>query len=325
MTINSITNKLEALNLKKRVPKVFYWIFMYALLIGLAYVLLYPLLIMLTKAFRPVEDMFNPSIVWISSGATWENFKNAIYALDFWDTLVTTFRVVAVDSLLVLFICSMAGYGISRFKLKLKPVFIVIMILTIIVPIQTYIVPLYFEFVYFDFFGIGEVVGLFTGKTATINLVDSEFSLYVMNLFGNGFRSGLFILVFMRFFQGIPKELESAARIDGASEFAIYSRIMLPNMKPAFIVVTVFAFVWNWNDFYYSRLLMRKNPLLAVRMDSITELVNNIVNQGAWGENVQSTPVLFAACLLFVIPPLIVYIILQRGFTQSFERSGIVG
>jgi len=325
MTISNIVNALEKLKVKKYFGKILYWTFMYALLIGLAYILLYPLLIMLTKAFRPVEDMYNPSIVWISSGVTWDNFKNAIYALDFWDTLSTTFRVVLVDTLIVLFICSMAGYGISRFKLKLKPIFVVIMILTIIVPIQTYIVPLYFEFVYFDFFGLGDIVGWFTGTPATINLVDSEFSLYIMNLFGSGLRSGLFILVFMRFFQGIPKELESAARIDGANEFAIYSKIMLPNMKPAFIVVTVFAFVWNWNDFYYSRLLMRKTPLLSVRMDNIVELVNSIVNQGGWGENVQSTPVLFATCLLFVIPPLIIYIILQRGFAQSFERSGIVG
>ena len=96
-------------------------------------------------------------------------------------------------------------------------------------------------------------------------------------------------------------------------------------MKPAFIVVTVFAFVCNLNEFYYSRLLMRKTPLLSVRMDNIVELVNSIVNQGGWGENVQSTPVLFAACLLFVTTPLIIYIILQRGFAQSFERSGIVG
>lgn len=321
----NIKNSINSQKIKKYAPKVGYWIFMYALLIGLAYVLLNPLLIMITKAFRPVEDMFNPSIVWISSGVTWENFKNAIYAIDFWDALITTGRIVIVNTLIVLFICSMAGYGISRFKLKLKPLFIIIMILTIIVPVQTYIVPLYFEFVYFDFFGIGEVLGLFAGKTVSINLVDSEFSLYIINLFGSGLRSGLFILVFMRFFQGIPKELESAARIDGASEFAIYSKIMLPNMKPAFIVVTVFAFVWNWNDYYYSRILMRKTPLLSVRMDDIVALVNNIVNQGAWGDNVQSTPVLFAACLLFILPPLIIYIILQRGFAQSFERSGIVG
>ncbi len=322
MNIKTSINKQM---LKKYIPKVCYWIFMYALLIGLAYILLNPLLIMITKAFRPVEDMFNPSIVWISSGVTWENFKNAIAALDLWKTLILSLRVVSVNTILVLCICSMTGYGLARFKLKLNPLFIVIMILTIVVPVQTYIIPLYFDFVYFDFFGIGEVIGWFTGKASTINLVDSEFSLYITNLFGSGLRSGLFILVFMRFFQGIPKELENAARIDGASEFVIYSKIMLPNVKPAFIVVTVFAFVWNWNDYYYSRLFIRNQPLLSVKMDGIKELVNNIVNQGAWGENLQSTPVLFASCLLFILPPLILYIIMQRGFAQSFERSGIVG
>ncbi len=305
--------------------RVVYWIFIYALLIGLAYVLLYPLIIMLTKAFRPVEDMYNPSIVWISSGFTWENFKNAIDALNYKDSFILAIRITFINTVLSLLICSMMGYGLSRFKLKLNPLFMAITILTIIVPVQTYIVPLYFRFSNFDFFGIGSLIGLFTGESLTVSLVDSEFSLYVLNLFGNGLRSGLFILVFMRFFQGLPMELENAARIDGASEFGIYSRIMLPNIKPAFIVVTLFSLVWNWNDYYYPRLLMSGNSTLSVKMENVKMLVNNVVNPGGWGENLQSTPVLFAATLLFVLPPLVIYIILQRGFTQSFERSGIVG
>lgn len=311
--------------LKDITGKVLYEIFLYAILIGLAYVIMYPLIIMITKAFRPVEDMYNPSIVWISSGFTWQNIKDAIAATNYFNVFLTTIRIVIVDTLLSLVVCSMTGYGISRFKLKLNPLFLAVIILTIIVPVQTYVVPLYFEFSHFSFFGVGKLWGAITGSGFTVSLVDSEFSLYVLNLFGNGIRSGLFILVFMRFFEGIPKELENAARIDGANEFKIFSRIMLPNIKSAFIVVSVFSFVWNWNDYYYSRLLFRNRLTLAIEMDNIKELVNGIVNQGGWGENLQSTPVIFAACLLFVLPPLIMYIIMQRGFSQSFERSGLVG
>lgn len=311
--------------LKNVTGKFLYKVFLYAILIGLAYIIMYPLIIMMTKAFRPVEDMYNPSIVWISSGFTWQNIKDAIAATNFFPTLILTIRIVLIDTFLSLIVCSMTGYGISRFRLKLNPIFLVIIILTIIVPVQTYVVPLYFEFSNFSFFGIGKLLGVITGNSFNISLVDSEFSLYILNLFGNGIRSGLFILVFMRFFQGIPKELENAARIDGANEFKIFYKIMLPNIKSAFIVVSVFSFTWNWNDYYYSRLLLRNHPTLAIKMDNIKELVNGIVNQGGWGENLQSTPVIFAACLLFLLPPLIMYIIMQRGFSQSFERSGIVG
>lgn len=310
---------------KNKALKITYFIFLYAFLIGMAYVLLYPILIMLSKAFRPVEDMLNPNIIWISSRITFDNFKVAVLALEYFPTLVKTLRITLINTVLAMISCSMAGYGISRFKLKLKPLFVIIMILSILVPIQTYVIPMYYDLVYFDFFGIGSLIGLFTGEALTVNLVNNEIVFYIINALGVGLRSGLFVLIFMRFFAGLPKELESAARIDGCNELKIFLKVMLPNMGSAYLVVFLFSFVWNWNDYYYSNLLMRSSALLSTKLSQAKELVTSVVSRGTWGSNADTLPTMFAASILVILPPLIIYAVLQRGFVQSFERSGIVG
>jgi len=298
---------------------------LYSFFLGMSYVLLYPMLIIITKSFRPLEDMYNPSIVWISSGFTLENLRTAIKVLDYFPTLLLTIRIVLVNTLISLIICSMAGYGLARFRMEFAPVFIGIIIATIIVPVQTYIIPLYFQFVNFDFFKLGRLIEVFTGTPAVVNLVNTEFTFYIMNLFGCGMRSGLFILIFMQFFKNLPKELENAARIDGCTELGTYIRIMIPNVKAAYLVVFLFSFVWNWNDYYLSQMFMRRNMLLANKLGMIRELVNPVVNPGGWGDGVSGSVAIFASTILFILPPLLIYIVAQRRFIQSFERSGIVG
>lgn len=309
----------------QRIGPILYKVFLYAFLLGMAYVLLYPLLIIISKSFRPQADMYNPSIIWISSGVTADNIKMAIQALNYFPTLVLTVRVVLLNTLLSLVVCSMTGYALGRFKMRKKPLFVGLTLATIIVPVQTYIIPLYFQFAYFDFWGIGQIARVFRGEAATVSLINSESAYYMLNLFGCGLRSGLFILIFMQFFKNLPKELESAARVDGCSEFRIFTRIMIPNMGPAFLVVFLFSVVWNWNDYYLGQLLMRRKMLLANKLGMVKELVNAVINPGGYGDGVSGTVVVFSSTILFILPPLILYIFAQRRFIQSVERSGIVG
>lgn len=203
-------------------------LFRLAFLIGMAYVLLFPLLVMLSRALRPQADMYNPSIVWIPSGLTLENFRLAFDALNYDTSLVFTLRIVLISTVFSTVSCSMAGYAIGRYHLKANKLLIVMAVLTFLVPMQTYIIPLFFRMKYFDFFGIGSLIGLFTGNPLTINLTNTEVPYYLLNALGSGLRSGIFILLFTQIFRGLPKELEDAARIDGAREFRIFARIMVP-------------------------------------------------------------------------------------------------
>lgn len=313
--------------LKRHVPHFLYSIFRYAFIIGMAYVLLYPILIMFTRAIRPMTDMDNPSIVWIPSGITMENLQIAWQRLQFPTTMLFTSRVVLISTLLSLVSCSMAGYALARYRMKLNGFFMAIAILMIVVPMQTYIIPLTLQMKYYTPLSIGNIIALITGTDMEnyqlLELTGSEWSYYFTAAFGSGLRSGLFILVFMQFFKGMPKELEDAARVDGCSELRTFVQVMVPNAGAPFLVVTLFSIVWYWNDYYFAQMMMPSSNMFATKLSLMSTTLHNMQTDGT--NPMQRTVVLFAGALLFILPPLLLYLYLQKYFVQSIERTGIVG
>lgn len=310
---------------KQHIGKIAFAVFRTAFLIGMAYVLLFPLIVMITRAIRPYTDMYNPSIVWIPSTLTLENFEYALQALGGTSSIFRTLRIVFISTLLSMFTCSMAGYGLARFRIKLSGLFIILAAVTVMVPIQTYVIPLFFEFRFFDFFGIGSLIGLFTGETVFANLTTSEFIYYILSILGVSTRNGIFILLFMLNYKGIPSELEMAARVDGAGEFRTYFQIMLPNALPSFVVTFVMSMVWLWNDSFFPSIVYRQDFFLSKRMADLRVLATEAMGLSSYATNLSETGVMFAACIVFILPLLIMYMFVQRFFIQSAERSGITG
>lgn len=308
-----------------KIGKIAFAIFRTAFLIGMAYVLLFPLIVMATRALRPYTDMYNPSIVWIPSAITFENFGFALTALGGWSAIFRTLRIVLISTVLSMFTCSMAGYGLARFKIKLGGLFVILAAVTVMVPIQTYVIPLFFEFRFFDYFGIGSLIGLFTGENLFLNLTTSEFIYYILSILGVSTRNGIFILLFMLNYKGIPNELEMAARVDGAGEFRTYFQIMLPNAIPSFVVTFVMSMVWLWNDSFFPSIVYRQDFFLSKRMADLRVLATDAMGLSKYATNLSETGVMFAACLIFILPLLIMYMFVQRFFIQSAERSGITG
>lgn len=310
---------------KQRIGKFAFACFRTAFLIGMAYVLLFPLIVMITRSIRPYTDMYNPSIVWIPSSLTLDNFRDALTALGGWSGIFKTIRVVLVSTILTMFTCSMAGYGLGRFKVKLSGLFVVLAALTVMVPIQTYVIPLFFEFRFFDFFGLGALAGLFTGESLSVNLTTSELTYYILSILGVSTRSGIFILLFMLNYKSIPNELMMAARVDGAGEFRTYFTIMLPNALPSFVVTFVMSMVWLWNDSFFPSIVYRQDFFLSKRMEDLRVLATKAMGLSSYATNLSETGVMFAGCLIFIAPLLIMYMFCQKLFIQSAERSGITG
>lgn len=310
---------------RTKVSKASISIFRTAFIICMAYVLLYPILILVSRAVKPAKDMVNPSIIWIPSGITFQNITDALRILDYGNTLFYTVRIVLVSTLLTIIACSMAGYALARYNLKLSKLCMAIAIFTIVVPMQTYIIPLYFQFRFFDFFGIGSLMDLLGASKLFISINDTEWVYYLPAILGVGLRSGLFVVVFMQFFKGMPKELESAARIDGCGEFRTFLQVMVPNAGPVFLVVFLFSTVWYWNDYFFSQIMIRGQLMLSTKIGILRQLVNLSVNVGSYGDGFTETGIIFAGALLFILPPLIMYMFIQKYFIQSIERAGIVG
>ena len=305
----------------RRVSEKVWPVFRFLILFGLGFVILYPMLYMISCSIRPQAEMTDPSILWIPKTFMLDNLVETWIAIDYPKLVWDTVSVNVVCSLIQVLTCSIAGYGFARFKFKFKGLLFGIVIMQIIVPTQVILIPQFMQFRYFDPFGI---VTLITG--AELNLADSPWALYLQAFFCNGIRAGLFIFLFRQFFRGLPKELEDAAYLDGCGPFETFVKVMVPNASNSFLTVFIFSVVWYWNDSYVSGMFFTKSNTVALQVSNLYETISSYFNGG--------TPTGIAAdwlvwiesgCLLSILPILIMYIFLQKNFIEGVERSGIVG
>ncbi len=264
--------------------------------------------------------MTDATVVWVPKALSLTNFKNAIEKLDYANSFFFSLFLSVVSMFLTLISCSMVGYGFGRFNFFEKNIAFAFVILLIIVPPQTTMMSTYLNFRFFSGLGLTKLFG-----ADSINMLGSPLTLFLPAMFAGGIRSGLSIFIFRQFFLGQPKELEEAAKIDGCGIFGTYLKIMMPLSTPAIITLSVFSFVWYWNDSFYGGLFFTDNlKPLAVQLATLRELIVADTSNKIFTAQEQRG-ILAAASLLCIILPLVLYIIIQRKFVESIERTGIVG
>lgn len=307
--------------LGRRVSEKVWPVFRFLILFGLAYVILYPILYMISCAIRPQSEMSDPSILWIPKTFTIDNLVETWNAIDYPKLVWDTVSVNVVCSIIQVLTCSIAGYGFARFKFKGKGLLFGIVLMQIIVPTQVILIPQFMQFRYFDPFGL---VSLISGEA--LNLADSPWALYLQAFFCNGIRAGLFIFLFRQFFRGLPKELEDAAYLDGCGPFETFVKVMVPNASNSFLTVFIFSVVWYWNDSYVSGMFFTKSNTIALQVSNLYNTISAFFNNGT-PTGIASDWLVWieAGCLLSILPILIMYIFLQKNFVEGVERSGIVG
>lgn len=296
-------------------------IFRFVLLFGLSFVILFPTIQQILMGLRAPEDVNNPAVIWIPLKWSIENFKVASIVLDYPKAVLSTAIYSFISMILQIASTALAGYAFSRLKFKGSNILFIGVILTIIIPPQALSLAQYLYFV-------------------DLKLVGSELSIYLISGLGMGIRSGIFIYIFRSFFQGLPKELEESAQIDGAGVFRTFWSVMLPNARGAIVTVGLFAFVWQWNDTYFAKLfdVSRESfPLLTMRLMSVAENINSMRARFTYtglvsviGNDVFSNELFLAliinvSALLMMLPLLIMYLFVQKQFIESIERTGIVG
>lgn len=198
--------------------------FRFLILFGLCFVILYPLIYMISCAFRDPSDMTDPTVMWIPRNLTLKVIKETAHAMNFWETLKTTLFLNIGCSLVQVCSCALAGYGFARFKFRGKGLLFAIVVMMILVPSQVIAIPQYQQFR--NFLG-----------NPDWSLINNPLSMYLPALTGNGIRSGLMIFIFRQFFKGLPKELEDAAYLDGCGPLRTFVQIMIPNALSSFLTV----------------------------------------------------------------------------------------
>jgi multiple sugar transport system permease protein len=261
---------------------------------------------MVSYSFQSVEDLLNPMVNQVPTELYVQNYREAFLVLDYFKTLRTSLLITLVPALVQTIIASLVGYGFARFEFKGKKFWMMLVLATYIIPPQVTMIPRYVLFHKLGFLG-------------------KALSIIVPATFGQGLNSAIFILIFYHFFSQIPKSLDEAAQMDGASPLYIYFRVSVPLSIPSFITSFLFSFVWYWNETYISSLFLgNKNPTLQMMLQNFVSAYRAAMG-GETGAQAANEAVRMAATILIILPMVLIYFILQRWFIEGIDKAGITG
>lgn len=306
---------------RQKAKEILWGIVRTVLIVGVSYIIVKPLLFKFASSIMSKEDVFDISVRLIPKHPSLINYQRAAEAMGFWPALLHTLPLTLLVSLLQLMSCTIVGYGFARFRFKGNGFLFALVLLTLLVPPQLILIPLYMNFRFFNLFGL-------LGKTG-INLLGTYWPFILTSLTGVGMKNGLFIYIMRQHFRGMPDSLEEAAYVDGAGAFKTFYRIMLPGAGPVLIVVFLFSFVWQWNDNFYTTIFLQGGSFDTLS-SALAGLPARYLNyhQTQFGQP-PSIPyvaaVMNSAMVMFIAPLLLIFTALQKHFVESVERTGIVG
>lgn len=261
-------------------------------LVTLSAVFMLPFIFMLTSSLKSSANIFSYPPQIFPDEFEWRNYLMTIDKMNFWNLFKNTSLITILTIIGTLFSCTVAAYGFARIKFKGRGFLFMILIASMIIPYQITMIPLYI-------------------LMRTLGWVDTILPLVVPSFFGNAF----YIFLIRQFFLTISRDLDDAATIDGCGPYRIFYHIMLPLIKPVLATVTIFTFMFSWNDFL--------GPLIYLHSDDVKTLSLGLyVFQGI---NSTEWHYLMAGSILVMLPCLIIFFFFQRYFIEGANVSGIKG
>ncbi len=284
----------------------------YFVLICVGFVYLEPIFEIIAKTFMSADDIIDPSVNWIPKSLSLNNLKVASSVLKLGPTLRNTILWSGGMALAQTLVSALTGFALSRYDFRFKKFWFVMIVLAFIVPTPVTMVPRLMMFVTIQ-------------EAAAIQFIGTALPQAVMALLGQGVYSTVLILVFYTSFNMIPRVLDEAAQIDGASAMKVFWFIVVKMSAATILVVFLFSFVWNWNETYITGTLMRNNiELLPAKLNMFNSEFDSLVSAqgGAFKLNEAYK---MAATLISISPLLILYAFVQKKFIQGIENTGITG
>ncbi|MBR6743081.1 MAG: carbohydrate ABC transporter permease [Clostridia bacterium] len=317
-TLSGRESSLSVYKVRKKTVSLISSIARYVFLIAFSYTLLYPILFMISHAIRDPMFFNDPTVQWIPKAYTFSNFQSAWVVLQMPTSLFNTITVEVISSLISIIACGVAAYGLACFKFRGQGILNALLILLILVPFSMTLIPNFVNYYNFDFLGLFTLIEKIFKVEIDTNLLDTLWAVYLPSITAVGLKSGLCIYIYRQFYRALPKELFEAAWIDGAGPLLTYVRIVVPSSGVALLTVSLLSIIWHWNDYYIAQMFLTNHRTMAV------ELNDFFMHHGLDGV-VVSADSCMAACLMFVTPMLVFYLILQKRFIASISATGIVG
>ena len=272
------------------------------LFVTLAFIVIYPILTQISATFMTVSDVYNSSVQYIPKNFSFDNYTTLWTKLELGGSLLLTIQYTFINALIQTASATVVGYGLARFKFGGNKFIFAMALISLVIPPTLRLIPLYKSFASFDIFGLFK---LLTGES--LNLLNSQWGMILLSITATGYRCGLYIILMRQYFRGVPKELEEAAYIDGASTIKTFVSIMRPSAKTMMITVGLFSFVWVWLDSDFAPTLMPDMPLLANQFDKIASTWRTVANSSIVTSLYYNT-----AVIILILPLLILYLFTQK-------------
>lgn len=297
------------INMKRKLSGMIWSFFRFVLIFGLCFIILYPFLVKILAAFMSPADLLDSTVKFIPKNWSTYYWEFAWKRLDILKSGGLSLLISLVSAVIQVIVSTMVGYGLARFDFKGRRLAFALVIVILLVPSQVYSIPQYLNFRYF---GIGE---------ATVNLIDSILPVYMLSFGCMSVKQCLYIYLMREFFKELPKDLENAAYIDGASIGRTFINIVLPNAKGMMITVFLFAFCWQWTDTEFSSLYFSSKTTLAQRIITGSYMVikGQVSSTDPFGTAIARS----AATIIIIIPVVLLSAFCQKFLVRSISRSGM--
>lgn len=258
----------------------------------LALMWLVPFVWMVVTSFKTPPDITAHPLSVIPQPFTWEHYGQVFEEIHLTLYYMNSALVTAVVIITTLLFSSMAGFAFGKYSFPGKEIFFILLLSTLIVPFQTYMIPLYLEM-------------------KTLNGIDTRWSLVIPHI-ASAF--GTFLM--RQYVQTVPDELLDSARIDGCSEFRIYWNIVMPLCKPALAVLAIFGFYWAWNDFLWPLIIINSEAKRTAALSIATSGYLGITTDVLWGP-------LMVLSFFIMLPTIIYFVLLQKHIVKGITLTGI--
>lgn len=265
---------------------------MYTVLIILAAIYIVPFIWLVSGSLKTSSELFTNPPVWWPKIPQWKNYIDAINSFPFFLYLKNTLLIMGFNIVGVLLSNSLIAYGFSRIEWKGRDTIFIVVLITMMLPFQVVMVPLFLLF-------------------QKLGWIGTFLPMIVPSFFGNAF----YIFLLRQFFVGIPTEISQSAKIDGANEFVIFYKLILPLAKPALTTVVIFTFLQCWNDFVGPLIFLSDDRLYTLSI-GVQQIMS--VNDPRW-------TLLMAIGVTMTVPVLIIFFVLQKYFIEGIAFSGIKG
>jgi multiple sugar transport system permease protein len=297
------------MNMRAKSPlALFGSILKYGVLVAGAIMMILPFADMFIGALRtPAELLARPPVYWPQT-PRWNVYAEVFERLPVLPWYLNSLFITVTITLLQLVTSSMAGFALAKYEFWGRKFLFNTVLAAQMFPFFLFLIPMFFLMRYWPLAGGNDILG--QGGTGFLGSYVGLILPFMVSWYG--------IFLMRQFMIGLPTELMEAARIDGASEFRIFSQIMLPLLKPAFATLGIFVFIYHWNEFIWTMTISRSAPQLQTLPVGIY-LARSVF------PDIQDQAFLQAALAISTVPVAILFLVLQRYYVKGMVMSGIKG